>query len=110
DGTLAHVRDELLDHRQRHVRLEQRHAHLAQRGLDVVLGQAPAAADLLKTVTEPFTETIEHEATNWSRRIPASVKLPHYKHCAAPAGTQPRFFRIGQRAMIITRFSTDLAC
>ena len=39
--------DEALDHRQRDVRLEQRHAHLAQRLADVLLGDAAAAAQAL---------------------------------------------------------------
>ena len=56
----AHRVDEMLDHRQRHVGLEQRHAHLAQRVLDVRLGEARLAADRLDDLREPRGQVVEH--------------------------------------------------
>jgi hypothetical protein len=48
----AHGVDEVLDHRQRDVRLQQRDAHFAQRFLDVRLRQARFAAKLLDDARE----------------------------------------------------------
>ena len=46
--------DELAHHRQRHIRLEQRHAHVAQRVADVRLRQAPAPAQLVEGALKSF--------------------------------------------------------
>ncbi|MNJ56591.1 hypothetical protein D3C77_521460 [compost metagenome] len=48
DRTLLDLVDELLDHRQCDVGLEQGHPHLAQGVLDVVLGQLRLARDMAK--------------------------------------------------------------
>jgi hypothetical protein len=62
EGALACLLDELLDHRQGHVGLEQRHADLAHGGADIILGQAALAADILEGATEALGETVEHGA------------------------------------------------
>ncbi len=43
------LRDEILDHRQGHVGFEQRHAHIAQRVLNIFFGQPRLAAQVLIT-------------------------------------------------------------
>ena len=55
-----HRVDEGLDDRQRHVRLEQRHAHFAQRFGDVVFGDAAAAAQAVDRAGEPGCQIFEH--------------------------------------------------
>ena len=57
---LAHPGDEIPHHRQRHVRFQQRHAHLAQGVLDVVLGQAALAAQILDGAQQALAEIFEH--------------------------------------------------
>ena len=54
--------DEALDDRQRHVRLEQRDPHLAQRGGDVVFGEPAAPAQRRHRGAEAPAELIEHRA------------------------------------------------
>jgi len=56
----AHAVDETLDHRQRDIRLQQRHAHLAQRLGDVLFGHAPAAAQGLHGAAEALSQLVEH--------------------------------------------------
>ncbi len=53
--------DEVLDHRQRDVGLEQRDPHLAHRRAHVELGQRPAPAELVEHPGKPVGETIEHQ-------------------------------------------------
>ena len=48
DRALAHLGDEVLDHLQRHVGIEQRQADFAQRLGDVGLAQRPAAAQAVE--------------------------------------------------------------
>ena len=55
-----HCGDEILHHRQRHVGLEQRDAHLAQRFLDVGFGEARFAADRLDDAREAGGQVVEH--------------------------------------------------
>ena len=52
--------DEGLDHGQRHVGLEQRHAHLAQRIADVFLGQPAAATQALDDGRQTGGKLVEH--------------------------------------------------
>jgi hypothetical protein len=60
----AHRIDEMLHHRQRDIRLQQRHAHFAQRVLDVGFREARFAADLLDDLGEPRGQGIEHGVIN----------------------------------------------
>ncbi len=52
--------DELLDHRQGDVRLEQRHADLPQRVADVLLGEAAAATQAIDDGGKTGGELVEH--------------------------------------------------
>ena len=52
--------DERLDDRQRDVRFEQRHAHLAQGVVDVLVGQAPAAAQAFDDALQALGQFVEH--------------------------------------------------
>ena len=60
DRLLAHVRDEVLDHRERHVRLKQGDPHLAQRGVHIRLAERTAPRQRLEDPAEPAGKTIEH--------------------------------------------------
>ena len=60
DDLGAHRLDERLDDRQRHVGFEQRHAHLAQRVCDVLVGQAPAAAQAFDDALQALGQFVEH--------------------------------------------------
>ena len=53
---------EVARHRQRDVGLEQRHAHLAQRGGDVLVAQRALAGQLVEDAGEPAAEVLEHGA------------------------------------------------
>ena len=59
-GAHAHVFEEILGHRQRHVGLEQRHAHLAQAVAEVVFRQASGATQTLERGAEFLGQVIEH--------------------------------------------------
>ena len=56
---LLHALDEGLDHRQRDVGLEQRHAHLAQGLADVFFGDAAAAAQRVDRAGQPRGQVLE---------------------------------------------------
>ncbi len=60
NGLDLHRLDEGLHHRQGHVRLEQRHAHLAQGIGDVVFGDAAATAQGIDGAGEPRCQVVEH--------------------------------------------------
>ena len=60
ERALAHLRDEVPDHRQCDVGLEQRHAHLAQRVLDVGLGEPRFAAQRLDDLRQASCQTFKH--------------------------------------------------
>ena len=60
DRLRPHRVDELADDRQRHVGFEQRHADLAQRGVDIGLGQRAAPAQPVEDVAQTFAQTVEH--------------------------------------------------
>ena len=77
----AHLGDEVAHHRQRDVGLEQRDADLAQRLVDVLLGQHAAAAQPVEDAGEPVGQCVEHKGlqpesaaarTLAERRTPAS--------------------------------------
>ena len=59
-GLVLHAVDEGTDHLEVDVRLEERHAHLAQRLLDVLLRQPAAAAELVEDGLQSRTQGIEH--------------------------------------------------
>jgi hypothetical protein len=61
-------RDELLDDRQRDVRLEQRDPDLATGVVDVGVGQLPLATEVLEGVGEPVGESGEHVSSCESLR------------------------------------------
>ena len=56
---LLHALDEGLDHRQRDVGLEQRHAHFAQGLADVFFGDAAAAAQRVDGAGKPRRQVLE---------------------------------------------------
>ena len=60
DGLGAHVLDERLHHRQRHVRFEQRHAHLAQGVTDIGLGETRLAAQAFERRFQPAGQILKH--------------------------------------------------
>ena len=72
-----HRFDEALDHGQRHVGLEQRHAHFAQALGDVVFGETAAAAQRVDGLGKPFGQFGEHGAiiAGGSAEHPASARL-----------------------------------
>ena len=60
DGLLPDAVDEGADHLEVDVRLQERDAHLAERLLDVLLGQAAAPAELVEDRLKPATQGVEH--------------------------------------------------
>ena len=59
-GALPHARDELAHDLEVHIGLEQRDAHLAQRRIEVVLGNPPAAAEAAEGGLEAFAQGFQH--------------------------------------------------
>ena len=59
-GAFAHVVDERLHHRQRHIGFQQRHAHFTHGVLDIVLGQPGVAAQVLDHAGEACGEIVQH--------------------------------------------------
>ena len=59
-GALADGGDEVLDHGQRHVGLEQRHAHLAQGFRDVGFAEGPTFPEALEDLTQPVGQVVKH--------------------------------------------------
>jgi hypothetical protein len=60
DGPLAHLVGEGAHDLERDVGLEQRAAHLAQRGVDVLLGQRAPAGQTREDAGEPVAQRAEH--------------------------------------------------
>jgi hypothetical protein len=60
DGPLAHPGDEILHHRQRHVGIEHRQAHFAQRLGDVGLAQRAPLAEPVEDAGEFVRQRVEH--------------------------------------------------
>ena len=52
--------DERAHNLERDVRLEQRAAHLAHRGVDVLLGEGAAAGEFIQYAGELFGQALEH--------------------------------------------------
>ena len=63
DGAGAHLVDEFLDHRQRHVGLDQGGAHFAQGGIDISLGQGAATAKLVEDAGQAGLQTFKQLST-----------------------------------------------
>jgi hypothetical protein len=55
--------DEAFHHRQGNICLQQRHAHLAQCVGDVLVGEAPAAAQAFHHALQAFSQFVEHGST-----------------------------------------------
>ena len=73
DGALGNSGDKVLDDFVAHVCLEQRHAHLAHRELDVLLGQAALAAQALEYAVELFAQALKcHEMLLLTPCVPRS--------------------------------------
>ena len=99
-GPVAHLIDEALDHRQRHVRLKQRHAHFAQGVLDIVFSQLGATGDTGQGTGQAFGKIFKHQRillgpvdpccglrqSGWAVYIGVCV-------CAASALSSPRLVR-----------------
>ena len=77
DRRLAHRGDEVLDHRQRDVRLEQRHAHLAQRRARHPPRSARRAAQPVEDVAELGGQRFEHDP------VPRKSRSPKHKRARA---------------------------
>jgi hypothetical protein len=61
DGALADLCDEILDHRQRHVGLEQGDADLAHRVGDVALAQGATPLEAVEDAGQPAGQALEHQ-------------------------------------------------
>ena len=66
----AHMFDEIPRHGQGHIGLQQGPAHLTQAGLDIVIGQAALAAQILDQAAELVGKGIKHSAVDGSRWWP----------------------------------------
>ena len=60
DRPFAHLGQEVLDHRQGDIGLEQGHAHLAQGHIDIGLAQRAAARQPAEYLAKSFRQPIEH--------------------------------------------------
>ena len=86
DGALGNSGDKVLDDFVAHVCLEQRHAHLAHRELDVLLGQAALAAQAREDALQAIGKVIEHQPypqsaheQNHAHRNPANRLYPRLR-------------------------------
>ena len=80
DRALPDLGDEVLDHRQRDIRLQQRHAHLAHGRVDVVFAQRAAAGQLVEDIAQLVGQTVEHRA---SVRACGGRRLPNGERARA---------------------------
>jgi len=76
DGVLLHLIDERAHHVERDVRLKQRAAHLAHRGIDVGLRQRAAPRQAIENSTKPFRQTVEHAVSAASSAIHKTLSRP----------------------------------
>jgi hypothetical protein len=89
-GAASRPLDEVLHHRQRDVRLEQRHAHLPQRVADVVLGDAAAPLEGVAGTRQAVSQVLEHGACR--RRLRAGRSggiIPAARACFGFPGFYP---------------------
>ncbi len=91
-GALLHRLNKILDHGQRNVSLQQRHAHFAQRFLNVVLSQARLASNGAQTLGQAIGQTLEHQRN--SRQQAATIangRTNRYKGAQyTPPGSKPQ--------------------
>ena len=73
-GAGAHAIDDLLRDLEVDVRLEEGEADLAQRGLDLGLGEDTLAAEGLEYPLEPLAERLEHADHSSAGRMPSQSK------------------------------------
>ena len=59
DGAGTHLLDEVLHHRQRHIRLDQGGADFGQRGIDIGLRERAAPAKLVEYAAKAGLKTVE---------------------------------------------------
>ena len=64
---LTHMCDEIPRHGQGHIGLQQGHAHITQAGLDIVIGQAALAAQILDQAAELVGKGVKHGAVDGLR-------------------------------------------
>ena len=86
DRPLADARDEVLDDLEVDVRLEQRQADLAHRGIDVGLADPAAAGQGAERLAQPLAEGVEHGSGGDSRVVVIRI---------VEAGTEARVGRSG---------------
>jgi hypothetical protein len=67
--------NEGLDHRQRNIRFQQRHAHFTQGVLDIVLGQAPLAGEDTQALAKTFGKVVEHGNSDTGRPRARSARI-----------------------------------
>ena len=75
DRAFAHLGDEVLDHRQRDVGLEQGDAHFAHRLVDIGLRQRTAPGQLVEDAAQSFLQLLEHVAL-WFLRLAQNTVTP----------------------------------
>ena len=70
DRVALHLLGEGAHHVERHVGFEQRAAHLAQRRVDVGLGQRAAPREAVENAAELFRQRVEHVFRSFGRLCP----------------------------------------
>ena len=105
DRLLGRLVDELADHRQGDVGLEQGDPHLAHRGPDVGLVERAAAAQPVEDGAEAVAQTVEHALPSTSlrrrtRKTPAGETSPAsarpLRRCSYPKGMWGRIAARGR--------------
>ncbi len=88
DGLLAHRGEEVADHRQGDIGLEQGHAHLAQRRIDIGLGQRAAPRQPPEDIAQPFCQLLEHRQPIAANSQNAKAPVRETRGRAGPLGTK----------------------
>ncbi len=115
EGLLLDAREERLDDAELDVGLEEREAHLAQRGLDVLLGQLGQAGEAVAGGLETLGEGVEHGAPDLAQREAALIsggahggdRPSRGARCSA-AGGAPRSAGLAGRSSCGVRAGRDL--
>ena len=87
-SSLAQARDDVPDYQQVDVRLEQRHADLPQRLVDVLLVQPAPAAQARENAFEPVGKRLEHLAGHATARLGRAAARP--SHPCGPGARRQR--------------------